>query len=74
MKKMKTQIIAFAFLATASLAAYAYIGTVNPQPSNNNALYGVGKDTPEEQEVSLPDVEMVNKILDAGKKLKAFNK
>lgn len=73
MKKLKTQVIAFAFLAIASFAAYAYIGTVNPQPSKN-ALYGVGQDTPEEQAVSLPDVEMVNKILEAGKKLKAFGK
>ncbi len=72
MKKLKTQVIAFAFLAIASIAAYAYIGMVNPQP-NNKALYGVGQDTPEEQ-VSLPDVEMVNKIIDAGKKLKAFGK
>lgn len=71
MKKLKTQIIAFAFLAIASIAAYAYIGMVNPQ-SNNKALYGVGQDTPEEQAVSLPDVEMVNKILEAGKKLKTF--
>jgi len=71
MKKLKTQIIAFAFLAVASIAAYAYIGMVNPQP-NNKAIYGVGQETPEEQAVSLPDVEMVNKILEAGKKLKTF--
>ncbi len=73
MKKSKTKFIAF--MAIASLSAYSYLNmvapTVEPAP---NSLYGVGMDTPEEQEIYLPDVEMVNKLLEASKKLKAFGR
>lgn len=73
MKKSKTKLIAF--LAIASLSAYSYLTMVSPSEEvAPNALYGVGNDTPEEQEIYLPDVEMVNKLLEAGKKLKAFGR
>ena len=68
MKNWKTRLIAFTFLAIASLSASSYLNMV--QQPDHNSLYGV---SPEEtEEVHLPDVEMVNKIIEAGKKLRAF--
>ena len=50
MKKSKTKLIAF--LAIASLSAYSYLTMVSPTVEGvPNALYGVGNDTPEEQEI-----------------------
>jgi len=73
MKKSKTKFIAF--MAIASLSAYSYLNMVSPaEQPGPNPLYGVGIDTPEEQEIYLPDVEMVNKILEAGKNLKALSR
>ncbi|MEM1124373.1 MAG: hypothetical protein AAGJ18_28300 [Bacteroidota bacterium] len=67
---MKTKFIAF--LAIASLSAYTYLTMVPTQNLTPKNIYGVGNDAPEEQEIYLPDVEMVNKIIEAGKKLKSF--
>ncbi|MFK7984367.1 MAG: hypothetical protein AB8G86_30630 [Saprospiraceae bacterium] len=74
MKKLKTKLIAFAFLTFASLSAYAYLSLVSATQPDNKSLYSVGQDTPEEQELYLPDVEAVNKLLEAGEKLKAFGR
>ena len=74
MKKLKTKLIAFTFLAFASFSAYAYLSLVSATQPDNKSLYSVGQDTPEEQELYLPDVEAVNKLLEAGKKLKAFGR
>lgn len=71
MKNVKTRLIAFTFLALASISAYSYLNTV-PQPEEST-IYGVTPESTEEQDVYLPDVEMVNKIIEAGKKLRAFN-
>lgn len=73
MKKSKTKLIAF--LAIASLSAYSYLTMVAPTVEvGTKAIYGIGSDTPEEQEIYLPDVEMVNKIIETGKKLKALGR
>lgn len=74
MKIVKTKLIAFAFLALASISAYSYLSLVSSTQTDNKPLYSVGQDTPDEQELYLPDVEAVNKILEAGKKLKTFGK
>ena len=74
MKNLKTKLIVFIFLAIASVSAYTYLNVISPTPSDENSLYSVGKDTPEEQELYLPDVEAVNKIIEAGKKLRTFSK
>ena len=74
MKKLKTKLIAFIFLAIASISAYSYLSLVSPTPMEENSLYSVGKDTPEEQDLYMPDVEAVNKLIEAGKKLKAFGR
>ena len=74
MKKLKTKLIAFTFLAFASLSAYTYLSFVSASQTENKSLYSVGQDTPEEQELYLPDVEAVNKLLEAGKKLKTFGR
>ena len=74
MKKLKTKLIAFTFLAIASVSAYTYLSVVSANQTDDKSLYSVGKDTPEEQELYLPDVEAVNKLLEAGKKLKAFGR
>ncbi len=74
MKKLKTKLIAFIFLAIASISAYSYLSLVSITQTEEKSLYSVGQDTPEEQELYMPDVEAVNKILKAGKKLKAFGR
>jgi len=74
MKNIRTKLIAFTFLAIASISAYSYLSLVSSTQTDNKPLYSVGQDTPEEQELYLPDVEAVNKLLEAGKKLKAFGK
>lgn len=74
MKIVKTKLIAFAFLAIASISAYSYLSLVPSTQTDAKSLYSVGQDTPDEQELYLPDVEAVNKILEAGKKLKTFGK
>lgn len=74
MKNLKTKLIVFIFLAIASVSAYTYLNVISPTPSDESPLYSIGKDTPEEQELYLPDVEAVNKIIEAGKKLRAFSK
>ncbi len=74
MKIVKTKLIAFTFLAIASISAYSYLSVVSSTQTEEKPLYSVGQDTPEEQELYLPDVEAVNKILEAGKKLKTFGR
>ena len=74
MKNLKTKLIAFSFLAIASVSAYTYLNVISPTPSNEKSLYNVGQDTPEEQDLYLPDVEAINKIIEAGKRLKTFGK
>ena len=73
MKNLKTKLIAFIFLAIASVSAYTYLSIV-PTQTEEKPLYSVGQETPEEQELYMPDVEAVNKILEAGKKLKVFGR
>jgi len=74
MKNLKTKLIAFTLLAIASVSAYTYLSVISSTQSAEKPLYGIGQDTPEEQELYLPDVEAVNKLIEAGKKLKAFGK
>lgn len=72
MKNLKTKLIAFIFLGIASVSAYTYLSFISSTQPAEKSLYSVGQDTPEEQELYLPDVEAINKLIEAGKKLKTF--
>ena len=74
MKKLKTKLIPFIFLAIASISAYTYLSIISSTQAEDKSSYSVGKDTPEEQELYMPDVEAVVKILEASKKLKTFGR
>lgn len=75
MKNWKTRIIGFIFLAIVSVSSYSYLSMVTPQSKAVvNPLYGGDEQSSSEDDIYLPDVEMVNKIIEAGKKLKAFGR
>ena len=72
MKNWKTRLIVFAFLAFTSIMSYSYLNMANSEQPIKNSLYSTDIDSTEENEVYMLDVEMIEKIFEAGKKLRAF--
>ncbi|MEM6320663.1 MAG: hypothetical protein AAF960_23545 [Bacteroidota bacterium] len=74
MKKLKTRLIPLVFLTFTSITAYFYLNNMDSQTSSVKSSIYAGEEATEEQEIYLPDVEMVNKIIEAGKRIKSLGR
>lgn len=69
MKKSSTRTVLFCLLIAASIGSYTYLSILSAQPRAVEAEEyeeGVG---PNEAEIILPDVHLVKKVVETGKRL-----
>lgn len=73
MKKWNTRLIVITFLALASIVSYTYLNQASTQ-QQSNPLYTPFQEEEEmkEHEIFLPDVELINKAIEAGRRLSAY--
>jgi len=69
MKKRNIRFIAVAVLLTASIFSYSYLSYISAQDEEAASEVYSPADEEAQGEVYLPDVELVKKIIDAGKRL-----
>ncbi len=72
MKRSKTHIILFVIVVVASLASYIFLNNAQPNQASSDAMEQTDIDEDFEQgetKMILPDVEMVKKVLETGKRL-----
>lgn len=72
MKKLNLRLIIFTFLATASIVSYTYLNQMSTQEPETLPLFQPAEEEVPESEIFMPDVEMIKKVIDAGKRLSAF--
>lgn len=72
MKRSKTHIILFVIVVVASLASYIFLNNAQPAQVNSENMEQTDMDEDFEQretKMILPDVEMVKKVLETGRRL-----
>jgi hypothetical protein len=73
MKKFNIRLIAISFLILVSIISYSYlVGVASSSQTPANSIYTPVEEEASENEIYLPDVEMVNKLIEAGKRLSAL--
>ena len=73
MKKLNIRIIILTLFAIASIGSYTYMNHIS-QVQQPTPLYSPAEEEEmQEKEIFLPDVELMNKIIEAGKRLSAFS-